>query len=74
MIDKCSSYSKMTVFVTLSDVGNADRMLRIKFFVVCKARGLRHYELPKCPAPGTHHSSNAGGLLGGGDARGWNIN
>ena len=40
MVDKCSSYSKMTVFELLdserevSAVGNNDRILQSKFFVV----------------------------------------
>ena len=77
MVDKCSSpYSRMTVFdclkpSALSAVGNDDRMLRNKFFVVCKCPGGRTLLTAKCPAPGTHRASNTRGLPGG-DARGWN--
>ena len=45
MVDKCSSYSKTTLFETfgseLSAIGNDDRMLRSKLFVVCKCPGGR---------------------------------
>ena len=59
MVNECSSYSKMKVLdclksLTLSAVGNDDRMLRNKFFVVCK-----------CPAAETLCASNARGLSGG---------
>ena len=71
MVDKCSSpYSRMTVFDCLKPsalcaVGNDDRMLRNKFFVVCKCPGGRTLLTAKCPAPGTHRASNARGLPGG---------
>ena len=61
----------MTVFdclkpSTLNAVGNDDRMLRIKFVVVCKSPGGRDtLSTVKCPAPGTHCETNARGLPGG---------
>ena len=61
----------MTVFdclkpLTLNAVRNDDRMLRIKFVVVCKSPGGRDTLLTvKCPAPGTHCETNARGLPGG---------
>ena len=59
----------MTVFdclkpLTLSAVGNSDRMLRNKLFVVCKCPGGTLLSA-KCPATGTHHASSARGLPGG---------
>ena len=43
MVDKCASYSKMTVFETFDSegrrVGNDDKMLLSKVFVVCKCPG-----------------------------------
>ena len=77
MVDKCSSPTpKMTVLdclkpSTLSAVGNDDRMSRNKFFVVCKYPG-GTLLTAKCPAPGTHHTTNARGgrmLAAGIDSR-----
>ena len=56
--------------LTLSAVGNDDRMLRNKF-VVCKCPGAGTLLTVKCPSPGTHRETNAWGLPRG-DARGWN--
>ena len=69
-------YSKTTVFdclkpLTLSAVGNDDRMLRNKFVVVCKCPGGGTLLIIKYPVPGTHRETNARGLPGW-DARGWN--
>ena len=57
--------------LTLSAVGNDDKMVRNKFVVVCKCPGDGTLLTVKCPAPGTHRETNARGLPGG-DARGWN--
>ena len=62
------TYSKMTMFdclkpLTLSAVGNNDRMLRNKFVIVCKYPGGGTQLTVKCPAPGTHRQTNARGLL-----------
>ena len=61
----------MTVFdclkpLTLSAVGNDDRMMRNKFVVVCKCPGVGTLLTFKCPAPRTHRETNARGLPGGG--------
>ena len=53
----------------LSTVGNADRMLRSDFLVVCKCPGGRATINYQMSAPGTHRVSNARGLLGGGCSR-----
>ena len=49
----------------LSAVGNVDRMLRSKIFVICKCSGDGTLLTVKCWAPGTHRVSNARGLPGG---------
>ena len=64
MVDKCASYSKMTVFETFDSegrrVGNDDKMLLSKVFVVCKCPGgPGHFITAKCPVPGAHRASNA---------------
>ena len=51
--------------LTLSAVGNDDRMLRNKFAVVCKCPGDGTLLTVKCPAPGTHRETSARGLPGG---------
>ena len=48
--------------LTLSAVGNADRMLRLMF---ANFRGTGTLITAKCPAPGTHRASNARSLPGG---------
>ena len=53
--------------LTLSAVGNEDKMLRNKFFVFCKYRGCR--DTINCQM--SHRATNARGLPRG-DARGWN--
>ena len=73
MVDKCSSpNSKTTVLdclkpLTLRAVRNGDRMLRNKFFVVCKCPGRGTLSTAKCPAPETHLATNAQSLPGGGE-------
>ena len=53
--------------LTLSAVGNGDRMLRNKFFCCLQMPGgAGTLSTAKCPAPvGTHRSTNARGLPGG---------
>ena len=75
MVDKSSSptpkWQCLTAWseaLTLSAVGNDDRMLRNKF-VVCKCPGPRTLLIVKCPASGTHLKTNARGLPGGGCSR-----
>ena len=65
------TYSKMAVLdclisLTLSAVGNDDRMFRNKFVVVCKCPGAGTLSTVKCPLPGAHCETNARGLPGGG--------
>ena len=56
--------------LTLSAVGNDDRMLRNKFVLVCKCpEGT--LLIVKCLVPGPHRETNERGLPGG-DAHGWN--
>ena len=52
--------------LTLSAVGNDDRMLRNKFVVVCKCPRAGTLLTVKCSAPGTHRETNARGLPGEG--------
>ena len=52
--------------LTLSVVGNEDRMLRNKIFAVCKFPGGGALLNSKCPAPETHRASNAWGFPGRG--------
>ena len=64
------TYSKMTVLdclkpLTLSAVGNGDRMLRNTFLLFANARGAGTLSTAKCPAPGTHRAINGRGLPGG---------
>ena len=74
MVDKCSSSTPKCCLkpLTLSAVGNDDRMLRNKFVVVCKCPGGGTLLTVKCPSPATHRETNARVSPGGGDARGWN--
>ena len=74
MIDKRVTlfiYFKMTVLdclkpLTLSAVGNDERMLRNKFLLFANARGAGTLLTTKCPAPGTHRrATNIRGLPGG---------
>ena len=51
--------------LTLSAIGNDDRMLQIKFVVVCKYQGGTLLTV-KCSDPGTHRGTDARGLPGGG--------
>ena len=51
--------------LTLSAVGNDDRILQNKFVVVCKYPGAGTLLTVKCPVPGTHRETNARGLPGG---------
>ena len=41
------------------------RMLRSKFFVVCKCRGAQTLLSAECTAPGVHRVANAWGFPGG---------
>ena len=70
MVDKYSSFSKIGQCLkplTMSAVGNDDRMLRSKFLLLfANARGTGTPLTAKCPAPVTHRASNTRG-----DARGW---
>ena len=72
----------MTVFdclkpLTLSAVGNDDRVLRNRFFLFANARGGGGggggtLLIVKCPPTGTHCETNARCLPRRGDARDWN--
>ena len=55
--------------LTLSAVGNDNRMLRNKFVVVCKCSGAGTLLTVKCPFPGTHRETNARGFARGGCSR-----
>ena len=74
MVDKCSFIPKWRCLkpLTLSAVGNDDRMLRSKFFVVCSCRGGGRNTI-NCQIPGPRDSSciKCPGFARG-DARGWN--
>ena len=72
MADNSLTYTKMLVLhclksLTLSAVGNDDRMLRNKFVVVSKCPGGRDTINCQIPVlqPGTHREANARGLPGG---------
>ena len=58
--------------LTLNAIGNDDGCYETSFLLFANARGAGTQLTAKYPAPKTHRASNARGLPGGGDARGWN--
>ena len=64
MVDKCSSYSKMSVFETLDFLAPLEMTTgcyEASLLLAANARGGTFLTI-KCPAPRTHRVSNAGGL------------
>ena len=74
MVNKCSSYSKMTVFETLDSERHRKWRHNItkQVIFVCKCPGVR--DTINCQIPGLRDSSwhQMHGVCRGGNARGWN--
>ena len=74
MVDKCFSYSKMTVFKSPTLIKRFRKWrqdITKQVFCLQVARGAGTLFTAKCSVPGTHCASNSRGLARG-DARGWN--